>query len=232
MRWFKHMTMAGEDESIVSVIDCLGFEGYGRYWRILEIIAAQMRKKETRFTATYSTHFWCQQLRCKRVGLSQLLATCEELRLFQHKIAGNQITIECPKLLKYRDEYQRKSGQTPDIIPSDSQPRIQKTEQTKEEKREHASTTSPIDDFERYVAEHGNDTKRAWDLSYGHVGGAFHLQRIADELRFDILANPEHYQSVVREQTWGRKLRAWMEIDLKKGICHREWEESQKQALA
>ncbi len=45
MRWLKHMTSTWDDEKIAAVVDELGLEGYGFWWRILEIIATQLDEK-------------------------------------------------------------------------------------------------------------------------------------------------------------------------------------------
>ena len=42
MRWFKHMTASADDENIAHLIDQCGLLGYGFFWRVMELIAAQV----------------------------------------------------------------------------------------------------------------------------------------------------------------------------------------------
>ena len=42
MKWFKHETDVIHSEKMAKLIEEFGFEGYGRYWRIMEIIAERM----------------------------------------------------------------------------------------------------------------------------------------------------------------------------------------------
>ena len=42
MKWFKHETDAIHSEKLTRLINEFGFEGYGRFWRIMEIVAERM----------------------------------------------------------------------------------------------------------------------------------------------------------------------------------------------
>jgi len=39
MKWFKHFSNASSSESLEDLINDLGFDGYGRYWRLLEFLS-------------------------------------------------------------------------------------------------------------------------------------------------------------------------------------------------
>ena len=57
MKWFKHMTGSWDDEKLSAVIDILGMEGYGFYWRLLEVIAEKLdANNET--SCTFSAKKW------------------------------------------------------------------------------------------------------------------------------------------------------------------------------
>lgn len=49
MKWLKHHTNSTDSESLEMIIDTLGFEGYGRYWRILEILGRRFDGCDTSF---------------------------------------------------------------------------------------------------------------------------------------------------------------------------------------
>ena len=120
MRWFKHFTDAGDDEVMAEMVGKFGMESYGLWWRILEIIARQMEKGSDRCSATYPKKKWrdlCSIYHQSRFDLVTIfLASREHPKLILSQSSDNLLTISCPKLLKFRDEYSRKSGQTPDKI--------------------------------------------------------------------------------------------------------------------
>lgn len=49
LRWFKHYVDASQSESLASFEEELGFEGMGRYWRLLEFLAKNFDGKEPTF---------------------------------------------------------------------------------------------------------------------------------------------------------------------------------------
>lgn len=104
MRWFKHMTHSYEDEKLSRVIDKFGLEGYGFYWRILEIIASQMDETGKTF-CEYSPKNLGKLVGFTRTKLSNFLKSLEENRLIFVKVFPETIRIDCPNLLKYKDEY-------------------------------------------------------------------------------------------------------------------------------
>jgi len=130
VRWFKHRSDAADDESLAAMIDKFGVAAYGIYWIILEKIAAQMDasgctsvqypvKKWQNFTGTSPA-----LLRKVTGFLSEPKNFRSGNAVFSLKNEGNLLEISCPKLLKYRDEYTRKtstgvrsvSGETPDNV--------------------------------------------------------------------------------------------------------------------
>ena len=57
MRWFKHMTHSAYDEKLSQLRDEYGLEGYGFWWSIVEIIAAQVDENE-QTSVTFSAKKW------------------------------------------------------------------------------------------------------------------------------------------------------------------------------
>jgi hypothetical protein len=142
MRWFKHLSAASDDEKLAELIDKHGAEGYGCYWLIMEKIAAKMEKGCDKTNCRYPAKKWADICGKNPRGMRRIYETFEYLSLFifkrygkhmdiisnsyQYELDNNCITyeyhidIDCPNLLKYRDEYSKKSGQTPDNIPTNS----------------------------------------------------------------------------------------------------------------
>ena len=112
MRWFKHLTSARDDENIERLITEWGFEGYGRYFAMLEIIAGTMGTGNNS-EATFSWAYWQAELRCKRFKLLKFFAFCRCLNV-TFEDHGTGVTVRAPNLLKYRDEYSRKKNQQTD----------------------------------------------------------------------------------------------------------------------
>jgi hypothetical protein len=122
MRWFKHLSNASEDEKLSEILDLFGAEGYGIYWIICEKIAFLM-DKTPRTSARYSVKKWSKFCGKSPKVLRKFLETFQELSLFKIEICKKNsdfLIIECPNLLKYRDEYSKKSSQAPDNIQSES----------------------------------------------------------------------------------------------------------------
>lgn len=121
MRWFKHLSSASENEAMAELIQEFGAEGYGVFWIIVEKIAHLMDKSDRCF-ARYSMNFWRTFTKSSPKKLQNILTFLEKSKIFSLKFEKNYLTIECPKLLFYRDEYTEKtpkknakvSGHSPD----------------------------------------------------------------------------------------------------------------------
>ena len=53
MKWFKHLSTARNDEKIARLEDKCGLEGYGFYFKMLELVAESVDQTD-RFEVTYS----------------------------------------------------------------------------------------------------------------------------------------------------------------------------------
>ncbi len=135
MRWFKHLTKSRNDEKLVKLQDEFGTAGYGAYWIILEVIAENMDSDMDK------NHPPCVELSLKRwskfVGFSpkkcqKVVEFLSNLGLITLEVSGHNYKIGCPNLLKYKDEYTRKSGQKkqdcPDSVRHQRQSQRQSTE--------------------------------------------------------------------------------------------------------
>lgn len=121
MRWLKHLSCAHEDELMAELIEEFGPEGYGVWWIILERIAASMGESE-KTSLRYSARNWASSCRISENRFIEIVTYLSENHpTFRAKITEKHVTIECPNLLKYRDEYSRRnkkivSGQSPDKL--------------------------------------------------------------------------------------------------------------------
>jgi hypothetical protein len=126
MRWFRHMSDANRDEKLMLIRDKFGMAGYGLYWVVVETIAEQMDETDD-CSVTLSAKSWRKITETYPKTFNAFLELCETYSLLIKKSEGALITVSCPNLLKYRDEYTKKrktcpdklrtnSGQTPDKL--------------------------------------------------------------------------------------------------------------------
>ena len=104
MKWYKHDTDAFMSEGIDALMDAEGFAGYGRWTRILEIVALKM-DETSRCHAEYSIKKWCRLLGLKQKKLISFLELTENQLKTKVVYSENIIRIEIPNLLKKRDNY-------------------------------------------------------------------------------------------------------------------------------
>lgn len=143
MKWFKHLADASNDDFVEELEEALGLEGYARWWKMLEIIAAGMEKDRNDPSAIHTVGKWCEKLKSKRKILAGFLEFCAKkgkikVFLFDNKTEtfkecsgnvpgmfqesnGNVVKITCAKMLELRDEYSRKSGVAPDNVAQEAE---------------------------------------------------------------------------------------------------------------
>jgi len=107
MKWFKHDTDCDRSEGLTSLICEFGWAGYGRWFRLLEIVASKMDGSD-RCWAEYPTKEWRQLLGLKQKKLSLFLKQTENKLKTKVVTYDNIIRIEVPNLLIKRDYYSSK----------------------------------------------------------------------------------------------------------------------------
>lgn len=119
MRWFKHMVSSADDEKLSKLTDAHGLEGYGFWWRIVEIVAEKVGP-DGQTSAEFSLRKWGAMLVLSPSKTRRMAETCAKLGLFSVVFFENTMTVNMPNILKFRDEYTekqvRKSGQNPDKL--------------------------------------------------------------------------------------------------------------------
>lgn len=116
MRWFKHMVASSRDEKLAALRAEFGMEGYGLYWLILELLAEKVDEKNDT-SLTYSTKIWKSFTGVSVKKFQKFLIFCTNFDIFSVKFEKNNskngqngITISCPNLLKYRDEWSKRKA--------------------------------------------------------------------------------------------------------------------------
>lgn len=139
MRWVKHMTASHDDEKIAELISKFGHAGYGTWWLVVEIVAARLETGGDP-SVTYSVNKWSHLLSLRGSHVFKTLMTLVVTHLVTLERTGDDIKVTIPNLLKYRDEYSRKSGHYPDNVRTKEQ--IQNTDT--EADKEPPTPTAPI----------------------------------------------------------------------------------------
>lgn len=144
MKWFKHMTRSWNDEGLAKLVGPGGMEGlarYGLWWRVLEIIGEQMAAGSSKCSVTYPVARWSLLLSLRGSLVFSTLSTLPVTGGVSVTRDGDDVTVTIPNLLKYRDEYTKKSGHSPE----DVHPRTEgdrELDRDKEQKKKKTITQS------------------------------------------------------------------------------------------
>lgn len=113
------MTRSWDDERISRLVERAGLEGYGFYFRLVEIIAANM-EENSEPNATYSAQKWSKLTAIFKPKVQKLCEVCSNLGLIELEVNSDLLKVTIPKIIKYRDEYSVKQGRrkakSPDTV--------------------------------------------------------------------------------------------------------------------
>ena len=112
MKWFKHQSNSRNDEKIAILESRSGLEGYGFYFKLLEVVAESMDQSR-KCSLNYSLAKWSNTLNIHHNKFTKLLGNCEVTGLVTVKYhrsnlwGKDEVSIEViiPMLLKYRDNH-------------------------------------------------------------------------------------------------------------------------------
>lgn len=121
MRWFKHMTCSFNDEKLSAVVDELGMEGYGFWWRILEVVAEKM-DENGEYSVSFSPKKWGNFFGFSAKKFENFAGIFQKNRIFDVEFSENQVMVSIPNLLKYRDEWSRKKARNSGVAPEELRP--------------------------------------------------------------------------------------------------------------
>ena len=131
MRWLKHLTATHQDEKIARLLDAAGPLGYGVWWLILEAIGQQITREDpNRHSLTYSPRMWSHCLHVPPHLVRTRLEVLAGVGLVTLRYEEGEIEVSVPNILKYKDEYQKKSGEPTDSVGT-------KNENQNEHEKEH-----------------------------------------------------------------------------------------------
>lgn len=144
------MTSTWDDEKIAALVGKGGDAGlalYGAFWRIAEIIASQMEGPAPSCAVSYPIWKWTRLLFVRKSYLLSVLLRLQKEGLIdiEGDLNGDgSVIVKMPNLLKYRDEYSRKSGHAPANVPPILD--IDKEEE-KHKKKKHKARSVPPEDL-------------------------------------------------------------------------------------
>jgi hypothetical protein len=117
MRWYKHQTRSHNDEKLEEIMHQFGLEGYGFWWLLLELVGAEMDTSD-KCELSYPLKAWARKLHCTPRKTTMFFSVFSEKTLILMEYDNinfiGKLKIKIPNLLKFRDEYSKKSGVTPD----------------------------------------------------------------------------------------------------------------------
>lgn len=126
MRWGKHMSDSHDDEKMAALLDRGGVEGYGFYWLLWEHVA-KVVEKGRQPELTYSLTQWSLRLHSHPNRVAKYLVMLGSQPgdagvglIVTSKLTDGRIRVSIPKILKYKDEYTKKSGEYPEKVPIDT----------------------------------------------------------------------------------------------------------------
>ena len=128
MRWFKHLTSAHSDKALAKVSEDHGPVGPGIYWGLVEHIAGPMEAGKMIPMASHSIAKWASILDTSSRTFTKICKSLQTESLIFCESSSDRLTISVPNILKYKDEYSKKSGQTPEPIRADREQIESRTE--------------------------------------------------------------------------------------------------------
>lgn len=143
------MTATWQDEKVSRLVAEHGLAGYGLWWRVAEIVASRVEGNSAP-SVTYPISTWSHLLVTRGSLVISALSKLAVTHLVTMERHGSDITVTIPNLLKYRDEYSRKSGHTPESVGSKKQ--IQNTD-TEAEKTPAPSGVDGVLPFPDLISE-------------------------------------------------------------------------------
>ena len=145
MKWFRHLTCSFDDEKLSAVVDELGMEGYGFWWRILEVVAKKM-DGNGEFSASFSAKKWGNFFGFSAKKFQNFVGIFQKNKIFDVEFSETCITVSIPNLLKYRDEWSRKKSKNSGVAPEEIRSKETETETDTE-------TDTEKEELKTYCAE-------------------------------------------------------------------------------
>lgn len=212
------MTATASDEKVAAYLDDCGpahrHEGYGFFWMLLETVAVQIESGSNKCSATYTLPTWSRLLYCHHHTVGKYLGKLEVTGMVTVRKDGGKIEVTIPNLLKYRDEYSKKSGQDPESVRSKNRDRDR--ERTDTEQRSDAAPTTVPDRFAEFIEPWPRVAKpdqaaRMWisviDTPADEAAAFAARDRYlaSDEVSRGIVGDPARWLQDQKSANWGGK---------------------------
>jgi hypothetical protein len=110
---------------------------------VLETVAASIEAGKDKYSLRYPTSKWAAALQLHPPNVKRKLAAIAATGLLELSYHESEIEVRVPNILKYRDEYQRRSGHSPDNVGSKKQMQMQNTEAEAEAEPGPAAAADP-----------------------------------------------------------------------------------------
>jgi len=217
MKWFKHMTASSDDEKLAALVGEGGQSGlaaYGAYWRFLEIIASQMEGKSPSCSVSYPVWRWSQKLFVRKSYLCSVLSELKKRGLLVIEGDPNvdeSIIVKAPNLLKYRDEYSKKSGQSPKNIPPRTEGELDTDKELEEESTKdipssdgESSVNSPRKETKLEIAEQEEEIYKAYPRHVGRGPALKAIRKAVERLEAGTTEHPSMSPQDARRWLWKR----------------------------
>lgn len=103
--YFRHSFFATEDQKIQTVIDSLGFEGYGFYFSLLEL-CGRLSSDEVVNPMVFHVQTIRKVWRKNTESTQKVLRKLEESGLFVVTFSGHLVSVDMPNFAKYLGKYE------------------------------------------------------------------------------------------------------------------------------
>lgn len=177
MRWFKHMTCSFNDEKLSAVVDELGMEGYGFWWRILEVVAEKM-DENGEYSVSFSPKKWGNFFGFSAKKFENFVRIFQKNTVFDVEFSENQVTVSIPNLLKYRDEWSRKKARNSGVAPEKLRPSRARLKDPDKDKEYSTPPVSPPEGEDSPAKKKG----KAASSPKSAYGEHHHVKLTAEEL--------------------------------------------------
>lgn len=131
MRWFKHQAQLRRDPDIADYMARCGRDrvtGYGMLMMVMEVVAERMDAQSSQAAVIYPTSTWLQLCGVHALTWHKYAKLMRSSGVVSIEEVEGNCRVEIPKLLLWRDEYSRKSGQSPESLRTMSHQREKRRE--------------------------------------------------------------------------------------------------------
>ncbi len=111
MKWIKHDTNSSHNEKLALLESSCGLEGYGFYWKVMEIIAGKVEEvgDDSAFSVAFPIKTWCKFVGTPPKNFQKLIENCQVFGLFSvscREVGGKKVVeIASSEIADMADEY-------------------------------------------------------------------------------------------------------------------------------